>query len=51
MAYFDPNKETEQITDASPTRLSAILMQRSPSSEEKRVVAYVSRTLTPVERC
>ena len=50
-AYFDPKNETELITDASPTGLSAILMQRSPSSEEKRVVAYVSRTLTPVERC
>ena len=50
-AYFDPKKETELITDTSPTGLSAILTQRSPSSEEKRVVAYVSRTLRPVERC
>jgi len=50
-AYFDPKKETELITDASPTGLSAILTQRSPGSEEKQVVAYVSRTLTQVERC
>ena len=35
MAYFDPKKETELITDASPTGLSAIVMQRSPGSEEK----------------
>ena len=50
MAYFDPKKETELVTDASPTGLSAILMQNVPNSDEKRVVAYVSRTLTPVER-
>ena len=50
MAYFDPNKETEVITDASPTGLSAMLLQNTPSSDNKRVVVYVSRTLTPVER-
>lgn len=26
MSYFDPNKETQLITDASPTGLSAILL-------------------------
>ena len=30
MAYFDPNKETELVTDASPSGLSAILMQNTP---------------------
>ena len=50
MAYFDPKKETELITDASPTGLSAILMQSPPGSDDKRVVAYASRTLTAVER-
>ena len=50
MAYFDPKKETELITDASPTGLSAILMQKTPDSDDRRVVAYASRTLTPVER-
>ena len=50
MAYFDPDKETELTTDASPTGLSAILVQRTPGSKDRRVVSYISRTLTPVER-
>ena len=37
------------MTDASPTGLSAILVQKSSASDDKRVVAYASRTLTPVE--
>ena len=49
MAYFDPNKETELVTDASPSGLSAILMQNTPG-EDRRVVAYSSRALTDVER-
>lgn len=50
MAYFDAEKETELTTDASPTGLSAILAQRSKTTGENRVVAYISRTLTPVEQ-
>ena len=50
MAYFDPDKETQLVTDASPTGLSAILLQVTPSTEKTGVVAYVSRALTPVER-
>ena len=50
MAYFDPNKETELVTDASPSGLSAILMQNTPGEEDRRVVAYSSRALTDVER-
>ena len=50
MAYFDPNKETELVTDASPSGLSAILMQNTPRTGDKRVVAYTSRALTAVER-
>ena len=49
MAYFDPTKETQLITDASPTGLSAILLQMTPDTKETRVVAYVSRTLSAVE--
>ncbi len=50
MAYFDPNKETELVTDASPSGLSAILMQNTPGKDDKCVVAYASRALTDVER-
>ena len=50
MAYFDPSKDTEVVTDASPSGLSAILMQKTPGKEDRRVVAYASRALTMVER-
>ena len=35
MEYFDPNKETELVTDASPSRLPAILMQNTKHQEKK----------------
>lgn len=35
MAYFDPEKETELVTDASPSGLSAILMQNTPGKEDR----------------
>ena len=35
MAYFDPSKETELVTDASPSGLSAILMQTTPRTGDK----------------
>jgi hypothetical protein len=49
MAYFDPSKDTELTTDASPVGLSAILSQKTPGTEERKIVAYVSRSLTDVE--
>ena len=50
MAYFDETKETELVTDASPTGLSAILSQKTPGTGERKIVAYVSRSLSDVER-
>ena len=50
MAYFDKNKSTELTTDASPWGLSAILLQHSPGQDDRRMVAYASRSLTPVEQ-
>jgi len=50
MAYFDQTKETELVTDASPWGLSAILLQKSSSEDKKKVVAYVSRSLSDVEK-
>ena len=50
MAYFDPSEQTELITDASPVGLSAILRQKTADAVSGRIVAYVSRTLSAVER-
>ncbi len=49
MAYFDQQKETELITDASPFALSAILFQKTPGQNNRKVVAYASRSLSDVE--
>ena len=49
MAYFDINKSTELTTDASPWGLSAILSQCS-QQDDRRIVAYASRSLSPVEQ-
>ena len=43
-------KETEVVTDASPYGLSAILTQTMPGQDDRKVIAYVSRSLTPLER-
>ena len=50
MAYFDQTKETELITDASPFGLSAILTQNVQGSDQRNVVAYISRSLSDDER-
>ena len=50
MAYFDKNKETFVIVDASPVGVSGILAQKHRDSENHKVVAYASRTLTNVEQ-
>ena len=50
MAYFDKEKQTELTTDASPWGLSAILLQHTPGQDDRRIVAYVSRSLTSVEQ-
>ena len=50
MAYFDKDKQTELTTDASPWGLSAILSQHTPGQDDRRIVVYVSRSLTPVEQ-
>lgn len=45
MAYYDQTKETELVMDASPQGLSAILTQKPPGKQDRRIVAYVSRSL------
>ena len=49
MAYFDPAKDTELVVDASPVGLGAILTQKT-SDSGKNIVAYASRSLSPVEQ-
>ena len=44
MAYFDPQKESSLMVDASPVGLAAIL------SQEGKIIAYASRALSEVEQ-
>ena len=46
--YFDVNKQTELVVDASPVGLGAILIQRD--SSRSNVIAYGSRSLTQTEQ-
>ena len=48
MAYPDPNSRCVLHTDASETRLGAVLYQEQHGILQ--VIAYGSRTLTPVEK-
>lgn len=53
VSYFDPNKDIEIITDASPVGIGAVLTQisRGPNNSINRnVVAYASRSLTDTEQ-
>ena len=49
MAHFDKDLDTRVITDASPVGLGGIMMQRH-GNDCWKVVEYISRSLTPVER-
>ena len=49
VSYFDANKESIVLVDASPVGLSAILAQQAPKSEEIKIIAYASRSLTDVD--
>ncbi len=50
MSYFDPQKSTEVIVDASPVGLGAILVQHSMKDQSSSIVAYASRALKPTEQ-
>ena len=49
MSYYDPSLNSLIITDASPVGISAILLQQS-SDSSYRIIAYSSRTVTPIEQ-
>jgi hypothetical protein len=50
-AYFDKDLKTQLTVDASPVGLGAVLTQYDTNKpEEKKIVTYISRTLSEVER-
>lgn len=48
-AYFDPQKYSSVVVDASPVGIAAALMQMDENNEA-HVITFVSRALTDVER-
>ncbi|CAF1082211.1 unnamed protein product [Brachionus calyciflorus] len=51
LSYYNSKWITKLVVDASPVGLGAILMQYNPNdSDDIRIVAYASRSLTDVER-
>ena len=49
-AYFDSTKKTEAFTDASPVGVPAVLTQKELNSDERKIIAYASRALSPTEQ-
>ena len=49
MRYFDIQRDTMVLVDASPMGISAILAQKEKATNENRIIAYASRALIPVE--
>ena len=51
MRYFDIQRDTIVLVDASPMGISAILAQKEKGTNENRIIGYTyaSRALTPVE--
>ena len=49
MGYFDLYKDTCGTVDASPVGVSAILTQCALGSNDHKVIAYASRSLSAVE--
>ena len=50
ISYFNENLETFLYCDASPFGVSSILLQRTPKSNNLKVISYSSRALTEVEQ-
>lgn len=49
ITYFDNRKDTFLFTDASPYGISAIVLQKSPSEKDAKIVSFSSRALTKTE--
>ena len=50
MSYFDIQRDTMVLVDASPVGISAILAQKEKGTNENRIIAYASRALTPIKK-
>ena len=51
LSYFDKTFNTFLVVDASPIGLGAVLVQENPrNSEDIRIIAFASRSLSDVER-
>ena len=50
LAYFDPNRKSNVIPDASQVGLSEIIAQEVPGTNDWKVIAYARRALTPTEQ-
>ena len=50
MQYFNPERITELVVDASPVGLGAILTQKDEENAAPKVIAYASRALTATEQ-
>ena len=50
MAYFDKDKETSVVVDASPVGISAILSQNTLGQNDHKIISYASRALTDPEK-
>ena len=48
--YFDKNKKTSFIIDASPVGLGSLLVQKDNDNTSYKIINYSSRSLTPVEQ-
>ena len=49
-AYFDSTKITEVYTDASPVGVAAVLTQKEPDDDERKVIAFASRAMSSPEQ-
>ena len=49
LGFFNPNSDTELVTDASDFGLGGVLLQRD-ENENQRPIAFISRSLTDTDR-
>ena len=50
VGYFNPDKQTKIVVDASPVGVSTILHQYNSKPEDGYMVAYAIRALSSVEQ-